>query len=184
MGVVRNKIAKCAYICLNKIANTVKKILLLPLLMILLTWNIAAQVLQPVHWDVDSKSLDNGEFILTFSAKIDKGFYLYSQNMPPDGPLPTVFEFDKAKNITLVGAIKERSSHTKQGFDKVFEMKLTKFAEDATFEARVKLNKPEANFTIPVKYMSCNNEKCVLADEEFQFKLKYETKHIFSTPKP
>ena len=106
MGVVRNKIAKCAYICLNKIATTVKKLFLLPLLMILLTWNIAAQVLQPVHWDVDSKSLDNGEFILTFSTKIDKGFYLYTQNVPPDGPLPTVLEFSKAKDITLMGPIK------------------------------------------------------------------------------
>lgn len=184
MGVVRNKIAKCAYICLNKIANTVKKILLLPLLMILLTWNIAAQVLQPVHWDVDSKSLDNGEFILTFSTKIDKGFYLYSQNVPPDGPLPTVFEFSKAKDITLMGPIKESSNHTKQGFDKVFEMEVKKFAEEATFEARIKLNKPEVSFTIPVEYMSCNDEKCVKLDEEFQFKLKYETKRISPAPKP
>lgn len=152
-----------------------------------MAYNATAQMLQPVKWDIESKSLGNGDYMLTFSAKIDKGFYLYSQNVPPDGPLPTVFDFSKAKDVTVVGAIKESSNHTKQGFDKVFEMEVKKFAEDATFEARIKTTKPEVNFKVLVEYMSCNDEKCVKLDDEFQFKLKTETKPITSsvpTPTP
>lgn len=155
-----------------------KKLLVTTLLCLWTALSVHAQFLQPVKWQSETQSLGNGEYLLKFKATIDKGFYLYSQTVPDNGPLPTVFDFSKAKDIQVLGAIKETSSHTKQGFDKVFELEVKKFAEEATFEARIKALKPEVSFAVPVEYMSCNDEKCVKLDADFSFKLKSETRSL------
>lgn len=144
----------------------------------------AQQMLQPVKWKTNVQSLDNGEFLVKFTALIDKGFYIYSQTVGDGGPLPTEFDFSQAKDITVIGKTAEKSSHVKEGMDPMFEMNVKKFAEEVTFETKVKLNKTSAKCKVPVNYMSCNNEKCVKLDDELSFELAYEKKTEIPKPLP
>jgi thiol:disulfide interchange protein DsbD len=137
---------------------------------------LAQQMVQPVKWKTNVQSLDKGEFLVKFTAHIDKGFYIYSQTVGDGGPLPTEFDFSQAKDITVIGKTSEKSSHVKEGMDPMFEMNVKKFAEEVTFETKVKLNKTTAKCKVPVNYMSCNDEKCVKLDDELTFELMYEKK--------
>ncbi len=85
-----------------------------------------SQILEPVKWNITSKKLNSNTIELTFDATIDKGYHLYSLTIPEDGPLPTVFTFEKSKNFSLDGNIKEAITPIEE-FDDVFEMDIKFF---------------------------------------------------------
>ena len=51
-----------------------------------------AQIINPVTWTFSSKKTGDAEAEIIFTAKIDKGWHLYSQDIPPNGPLATTFD--------------------------------------------------------------------------------------------
>ncbi|HMR43954.1 MAG TPA: hypothetical protein PKC40_08975, partial [Saprospiraceae bacterium] len=67
-----------------------------------------AQILQPVKWSFDSKSLGNDEFDLIFTATIKEGWTIYSQFTSDDGPVPTSFEFDPGRHFERNGGVLEK----------------------------------------------------------------------------
>lgn len=50
-----------------------------------------AQILEPVKWTIASNKIQDNEFEIVYTAKIDNGWYLYSQFIESDGPTPTSF---------------------------------------------------------------------------------------------
>ncbi len=132
-----------------------------------------AQVLNPVKWTFDSKHVEGNQFDLIFKAKIDDGWYIYSQYLESDdGPVRTSFEYESPANLKKVGKNKESSPNKKEGFDDIFEMNVIKFGKSATFIQRVEM----ADHTVPIKgyleFMVCDAEKCLPPDEvDFEFKL-------------
>ena len=52
-----------------------------------------SQIFNPVQWEFSKEDLGNSEYDLFFTATIDDGWYLYSQYVEEDGPLPTSFTF-------------------------------------------------------------------------------------------
>ncbi|MFZ1228917.1 MAG: hypothetical protein WAQ83_12945, partial [Saprospiraceae bacterium] len=46
--------------------------------------NINAQIYDPVKWSSSSKQISDDEFELTWTAKIESGWYIYSQYIGPD----------------------------------------------------------------------------------------------------
>lgn len=135
-------------------------------------------IVQPVKWRYEKKDLGNGEYLLQFIATMDKGWYIYSQNIAEGGPIPTSFTFVESPDVTLLGKdkLEEVSAHKKQGFDKIFKMNVTKFAEEVTFEKRVKLANPDAPITGSLEYMTCDDLLCCLppTTEEFGFNVQQD----------
>ena len=86
-----------------------KKILLL-LLIIVLKLSTFAQK-QYVTWSYSQKKLSADEYELIFKAKIEPTWHLYSQIETPDGPLPTLFDFEKSKDYKLIGKTSEPKPH-------------------------------------------------------------------------
>ena len=147
---------------------------LLSLLIVFITiFNVSnAQIFKPVHWKFDAKKINDTEFDLIATAKLDKGWYTYSQFIKGDGPLPTTFTFKSSDQYYLVGKNEESSDHTKSGFDKIFDMNITKFSDEVRFTQRVKLITPTANISGNVSFQSCDDEKCLPPnDEDFNYKL-------------
>src|ERR1700741_411721 len=70
---------------------------------ILISSSLFGQLKQYVTWTFSQNKLANDEVELIFKAKIEKGWHLYSQIETPDGPLPTLFEFEKSKDYKLIG---------------------------------------------------------------------------------
>ncbi len=65
------------------------------------------QIFNPVKWQIEPNSISEGELELIFTAKIDKDWYIYSQQTHKDGPIPTTFYFNQGNHYELVGATKE-----------------------------------------------------------------------------
>ena len=131
-----------------------------------------SQILEPVKWSFKVEQSSPGEATLLLIAKIDKSWHLYSQDIPPDGPIPTTFTFTKSADYELVGKVTESKPIIEN--DPLFKMDLKFFADKAIFKQKVKIlsNKP---FTIKgvLEFMCCDDKQCIPPTEvEFTFDLK------------
>ena len=116
-------------------------------------WSITATPQGPDHWDI------------VFTAKADKGWYVYSQQHFGDaGPMPTTFAFDTLTTFALQGKTAETGAHVKEGMDPVFEMKVKKFADEAHFTQRIRTTVPNSPVTGRLDFMTCNDEACIFPD--------------------
>jgi len=81
-----------------------------------------AQVHDPVKWTFNSKHLTGDEYLLTYQAKIDNPWTVYSQFTSDDGPVPTSINYE-SKGFEKVGKSIEKG-HKKEGMDKMFEVEV------------------------------------------------------------
>lgn len=130
-----------------------------------------AQLQEPVKWSFKATRLNDSVAELTFAAKIDPAWHLYSQEVPADGPKPTLFTFDKPTGYQLQGKVKEPKPL--QEFDEVFEMNVKFFAMQAVFTQKVKIlsNKP-VKVTGEVEFQACDNKSCIFDAKPFSFDLE------------
>jgi len=150
-----------------------KKVFSLFALTVLLLISTAgfSQIFEPVKWKTEVEDLGDGTFNLIMNATIDDGWYLYSQNVPDGGPIPTGFTFENENGaFELIGEATESAGKTK--FDNVFEMELTTFTKEATFTQKIKrLNGSITNITGSVDFQSCDDEKCIFEMADVSFDL-------------
>ena len=140
---------------------------------------LSAQILNPIKWLFEAKKISDTEYDLVATAKIDKGWYTYSQFIGNDGPVPTAFTYQKSPTnrdattpqYQLVGRTEEVSDHKKTGFDKIFEMNITKFSDEVKFVQRVKTTSLTEVKGV-VNYQTCDDEKCLPpTDVDFIYKI-------------
>ncbi|MFN4124093.1 MAG: protein-disulfide reductase DsbD family protein [Flavobacteriales bacterium] len=125
-----------------------------------------------MKWSASVNELGNGEAEIVFDAKIDKGWHLYSQDIPEGGPIPTEFRFEESKNYTRIGKVMEPKAIKE--FDKNFDMTLKYFEKSATFRQKIKiLSSQDFKLTCAVEFMVCDDEKCLPPDEvDFTLQVK------------
>src|SRR5690554_7297057 len=111
-----------------------KKFFLLLLLATVSITAVHSQILDPVSWSTSIQKLSETEYDLIAKATIDDKWHLYSQVVPEDGPLPTVFVFEENDAFKTIGKVKEEKGVTE--YDQVFEMVITYFENTATFTQR------------------------------------------------
>ncbi|MDO3695073.1 protein-disulfide reductase DsbD family protein [Wenyingzhuangia sp. chi5] len=143
-----------------------KKIFLLMLLISCLSFS---QIHKPVTWETSVKKITETEYLLIFTAMIKKDWVLYSMNLPEDGPLPTVFSFDKNADIQLLGKTTEEKGMSK--YEEVFKMNVTYFKDKTTFKQRIKTSKKDFKISGVIDYMACNKEGCVPDYYEFEIEI-------------
>lgn len=142
----------------------------LPLLFLLLvSFFTQAQVLKPVKWNFSVKEISETEAELILKASVEKGWHLYAQDIPPDGPIPTSFKFNKSADYELSGKVVEPKPI--EEFDNMFGMTIKYFASDVTFKQKIKIkNKTEFTATGEVEFMVCDDQKCLPPEVvEFNF---------------
>jgi thiol:disulfide interchange protein DsbD len=150
--------------------------LLLSLALLLASLVSQAQILQPVKWTFEVEKLNDTEALLKASAKIDKGWHLYSQfiELTPDqfGPEVTVFTFNPNPKVQWLGKVEEKGKLTEE-VTPLFDNILVRFFSDkATFVQKVKVLAESTTVTGSVYYMVCDDKQCLPPDElEFSFKL-------------
>lgn len=119
------------------------------------------QILNPVKWTTAYKQVSATEFDLIFTATIDDGWDIYSQFLESDeGPVATSFNFEAGTHYKLVGKCEE-SGNKKTTYDKVFDMKLTKFSQKGIFTQRVAVSDLSKPVTGYLEFMTCDNERCL-----------------------
>ena len=132
---------------------------------------VFGQQLDPVKWSQNVQKISDSEYNLIFTANVDDGWYVYSQYLESDdGPIRTSVNFNDNENIELVGESSE-TGNKKEGFDKMFDMNLVKFADKLTITQRVKTNTSSTVVSGYLEYMTCDNGRC-LPPTEIQFSLE------------
>jgi thiol:disulfide interchange protein len=151
---------------------TFKKVQLYCLLAFCFSLNLQSQILEPVKWESSIAKISDTEFNLVFTAKIEKGWYMYSQEEPEDfGPLPTFFEYQNQDgNYKLIG--KTTEPNVKPKYDNIFEIDVKKFKDKAQFSQRIALIKTDLSaIEVRVDFQVCDDEKCIMQDQAFNFSL-------------
>jgi thiol:disulfide interchange protein DsbD len=156
-----------------------KKIFLLLLVLSFQLSSVFGQK-QYVSWTFSQKKISADEIELSFKAKIEPTWHLYSQIETPDGPLPTYFEFEKSKDFKLIGKVIEPKpiEHAEPVFDNL----VVRFFENtAVFKQKIKVltNKP---FTVKgfIDGMACNESQCQKFSPPVDFSFKLEVTELIA----
>ena len=141
--------------------------------------NVNAQIFTPVSWTFSHEMLSDNEFELSFTANIDEGWYIYSQSLADDGPVPTEFTFQETNNYKLLGDVVEEKSN--EEYDPNFDMMLKFFKDKTTFKQRVSLEDMSQSVTIKgeIYYMTCDDKQCLppeLVEFSFDFNVDKDLK--------
>ena len=134
----------------------------------------SSQNKQYVTWAFSQKKIGENEYELVFTAKIEPSWHLYSQIETPDGPLPTLFEFEKSKEYKLLGKTIEPKpiEHAEPVFDNL----VVRFFENtAVFKQKVKVlsDKPVVIKGL-IDGMACNETMCQKFSPPVEFGFKLE----------
>ncbi len=146
-----------------------KKIIAISALL-LLNICVFAQILKPVAWSYSSETISEKEANIVITAKIDKGWHIYSQYIDEGGPIPTSFTFAKSADYELIGKTSE-SPKAISAYDPNFKMQISWHDNLAIFKQKIKLKKPEATVKGTLEFMVCNDKQC-LPPEEVEFAIK------------
>ncbi|WP_242135571.1 protein-disulfide reductase DsbD family protein [Aestuariivivens marinum] len=146
-----------------------KKSLLLLFLLSVSVFN--AQIFEPVKWATSVEKISDSEYYLISTATIDKGWHLYSQDVPEDGPIPTTFIYDQQEGkINVIGNTTEEEGHTVD--DPVFNMKIKFFENKATFKQKIEIVEGIASVVGTVEFMVCDDVRCLPPTEvDLSFKI-------------
>ncbi len=136
----------------------------------LLTWGaMQAQMLNPVSWTKTLKMTDATHGVISFTAKIDKGWHMYSYDSPDDGPVPLSINWNKTDGVKLVGKLKPSKSPQIID-DKTFGMKVHQWEGTVTLSQQFTTTAKKYDIDGEVNYMSCNDETCTApTSESFSF---------------
>lgn len=118
----------------------------------------------PVTWSLDMEKISDTEYDLNFTAKVAKGWYIYSQHNDSedgDGPIATSFWLDEGAKGELVGKAAEESEHKIDGHDKVFDMNVIKFKEEVMFSQKINVEDATKELSGYLEFMSCDDSKCL-----------------------
>lgn len=129
-----------------------------------------SQIFNPVEWSFSQEDLGDSEYNLLFEANIEDGWYVYSQHVGDDGPIPTEFTFFDTEGYELVGNVEE--GETIEEFDPNFDMVLKYFKKKAVFSQKVKLLSNSATVSGEFVFMVCDESQCLPPEYvEFSFNL-------------
>ena len=113
-----------------------------------------------VEWTFGVEGIGEQQYKLTCSAKLQKGWYIYSQFLSDDGPIPTTMTLEPSDEYALSGD-PEESGDKKEGHDELFDMHIVKFRNHAEFSQLVKLTGKHATIKGSIEYMTCDDHKCL-----------------------
>jgi len=141
-------------------------------------WISQAQILEPVKWSTTVEKISDTEYTLISKATIEKGWHLYSQNVPEDGPIPTTFTYDDSNGAFKFSEnTKEEEGHTID--DPVFQMKIKYFEKSAVFEQHVEVLGEKNIVNGFVEFMVCDDSRCLPPTEvELVFDLSKSTQAV------
>ena len=131
---------------------------------LVLTLMANAQMVNPVHFTSELKTGDGTKGEIIFHATIDKGWHVYSTDIGDNGPIQASFNAVKMDGAELVGKLTPKGKVITQ-MDKVFNMELKFFENEATFVQKIRFTKPEYDIDCYLEYGACNDESCLPPSE-------------------
>jgi thiol:disulfide interchange protein len=143
-----------------------------------------AKIYDPVKWSFSSEKLNDNEHNLIITAKIEKGWHVYSQFIEDGGPIPTSFKFKSSADYKLVDKVTETPKAV-TAFDKNFNMQIAWHKDQVIFKQKVSLLVPQTSIAGTLEFMVCNDERCLPpAEVEFTIAIAGDTGLANATTTP
>jgi len=150
-----------------------KKVLISLLALVFLPLLSFTQVLEPVKWSFSVEQSAPGEATLLLISNADKGWHVYSQDIPKADLSPPCLPLRKKSTFELVGKVREPKGIEEH--DPQFENMLLKYFENkAIFKQKINIL-TRKDFVIKgvVNFMCCDDHRCIPpTDVDFEFHIK------------
>ena len=132
--------------------------------------SLAQTANNPIKIDTSIKKISKTEYDVIFSAKLYKGWYLYSQYNPEDASLPLVISIpDGESGYKLVGKADEKDTFKK--YSEVWEVEEVVFKDKATITQRIQLTKKDITSVKLNFFGQVCETACINIDENFTLSL-------------
>ena len=144
-------------------------------------FTVSAQFFNPVSWDFSQENIGGDVLELTFKASIEGEWYMYSQHISDDGPVPTTFTFFNSEGIEILTEVLE--PEPVEEFDPNFDMVLKYFKKEVSFTQRIK-SITDSAYTLKgeVMFMTCDPKQCLPPEYvEFAFDIPVATGEIIAS---
>ncbi|WP_037320787.1 thioredoxin family protein [Salegentibacter sp. Hel_I_6] len=138
-----------------------------------------SQMDDPISWEASVEKENDSIFTLIFTANLEEGWHLYSQNEADIdiAPIATTFSYNNdEENFELLGETEEPD--VEPIYDQVFEADITYFEGEAVFKQQIKVlaeTKPE--IIAEIYFSVCDDEKCLPPETE-RFNISLENDEI------
>lgn len=120
----------------------------------------AQGIKDPTHWHYSARQTADGDYEMTISVQLDKGWHIWSMKPEGDGmQIPPSFELDKSGSAQLMGPFVEigaRRVESVEGIDKPVAF----FSDSVTYVTHVKAS-PGSTLTGKHEYQVCNDQMCL-----------------------
>lgn len=138
--------------------------------LILLCLPVWAQIQEPVKFKTEWKSISADEAEIIFTGNIEKGWHVYSTDLPEGGPISATFNTDRMEGAETVGKLTPKGKETDM-MDPIFGMQVRFFENTATFVQKIRLTGGSYDIAGYLEYGACNDENCLPPTSvEFSFK--------------
>ena len=130
------------------------------LLFLIISTSLSAQILEPVKWSITENKTSDNTIEIRYKATIEKGWHLYSNELPDGGPLATEVTYTTLEGAEIVGdLVADRAAV--ETYSDVFSMVLGNFKDEVTFVQKIKLLSPQYRIAGDVRYMACDDGTCI-----------------------
>ena len=131
---------------------------------LVLSLAVQAQMVNPVNFTSQLKTGKGAEAEIIFHATIDRGWHVYSTDIGDNGPIEATFNVVKMEGAELVGKLTPKGNVIKK-MDKMFNMEVKYFENEATFVQKIRFTKPEYDIDCYLEYGTCSDESCLPPSE-------------------
>lgn len=133
----------------------------------------SAQIVNPVDWSWKLSMTSGTEGVITFTAKIDKGWHIYSTTVPDGGPRPTSVTFKNIEGARLIDGL-TASRNPVEKFDDMFNLNIATWDGEVTFTQKFALldGSQGCSFSGVIEAMACNDGTCTPPNKK-EFDLSY-----------
>lgn len=141
-------------------------------LIIIFSQFFSAQIKNPVKFKYDVKDLGNNQYEAILSGSIEKGWHVYSKDLPPDSGIPTEMKLSSKEGIELIGKIIEVGKKHDE-FSEAFGARIVYYSDQVLFKQKFKLKNPSkaASVSAEITYQTCDDRVC-LAPNTLEFEKK------------
>ncbi|RXM52819.1 MULTISPECIES: protein-disulfide reductase DsbD family protein [unclassified Chryseobacterium] len=145
------------------------------LILLFLATGINAQIKNPVKFKFTINDLGNNQYEAVLNATMEKGWHIYSKDLPEDTGIPTEYKVS-GKNIELIGKFTEVGKKHEE-FSEAFGGTIVFYSNTAGFKQKFKLKDPTkpADVTSEITYQTCDDRVC-LAPNTLEFNQKMTPK--------
>ncbi|MBL8002753.1 MAG: thioredoxin family protein [Flavobacteriales bacterium] len=120
---------------------------------------------EPVTWALNAAKVKDGLWRFTYTATVQDGWYIYSQESFGDGPIPTSIALDTTvAHARFTGKAVESGKDMHEGMDEMFGVKVRKYKHAVSFAQDVEVSDETKDITGVVNYQACDDSKCIFPD--------------------